>query len=96
MYICFAAPSRYNLWGNTGLRQRNTVIDSGEISFACRGSRKRVKPRRIVPLPPLCGRETKALPMNDLDLNDVRTFVAIAQAGTLTAAAKEMLFPPPP
>ena len=27
--------------------------------------------------------------MNDLDLNDVRTFVAVAQAGTLTAAAKE-------
>jgi DNA-binding transcriptional LysR family regulator len=31
--------------------------------------------------------------MNDLDLNDVRTFVAIAQAGTLTAAAKEMHLP---
>jgi LysR family transcriptional regulator, transcriptional activator for dmlA len=31
--------------------------------------------------------------MNDLDLNDVRTFVAIAQAGTLTAAAKEMRLP---
>ncbi len=31
--------------------------------------------------------------MNDLDLNDVRTFVAIAQAGTLTAAAKEMQLP---
>jgi DNA-binding transcriptional LysR family regulator len=28
--------------------------------------------------------------MNDLDLNDVRTFVSVAQAGTLTAAAKEM------
>ena len=27
--------------------------------------------------------------MNDLDLNDVRIFVAVAQAGTLTAAAKE-------
>jgi LysR family transcriptional regulator, transcriptional activator for dmlA len=44
-------------------------------------------------LPPLCGREKKALPMNDLDLNDVRTFVAVAQAGTLTAAAKEMHLP---
>ena len=32
--------------------------------------------------------------MNDLDLNDVRTFVAVAQAGTLTAAAKEMQLPP--
>jgi DNA-binding transcriptional LysR family regulator len=31
--------------------------------------------------------------MNDLDLNDVRTFVAIAQAGTLTAAAKGMQVP---
>ena len=31
--------------------------------------------------------------MNDLDLNDVRTFVAIAQAGTLTSAAKEMQLP---
>ena len=31
--------------------------------------------------------------MNDLDLNDVRTFVSIAQAGTLTAAAKEMACP---
>jgi DNA-binding transcriptional LysR family regulator len=28
--------------------------------------------------------------MNDLDLNDVRTFVSVAQAGTLTAAATEM------
>src|SRR6266851_2230503 len=31
--------------------------------------------------------------MNDLDLNDVRTFVAVAQAGTLTAAATEMHCP---
>jgi LysR family transcriptional regulator, transcriptional activator for dmlA len=31
--------------------------------------------------------------MTDLDLNDVRTFVAVAQAGTLTAAAKEMHLP---
>jgi LysR family transcriptional activator of dmlA len=31
--------------------------------------------------------------MNDLDLNDVRTFVAVAQAGTLTAAAKELHCP---
>jgi len=31
--------------------------------------------------------------MNDADLNDVRTFVAVAQAGTLTAAAKEMHLP---
>jgi LysR family transcriptional activator of dmlA len=31
--------------------------------------------------------------MNDLDLNDVRTFVAITQAGTLTAAAKELQVP---
>src|SRR5476649_2050250 len=31
--------------------------------------------------------------MTDLDLNDVRTFVAIAQAGTLTAAAKELKLP---
>ena len=31
--------------------------------------------------------------MNDLDLNDVRTFVLVAQAGTLTAAAKEMVCP---
>jgi LysR family transcriptional activator of dmlA len=44
-------------------------------------------------LPPLFGREKKALPMNDLDLNDVRTFTAVAQAGTLTAAAKEMKIP---
>ncbi len=31
--------------------------------------------------------------MNDLDLNDVRAFVAVAQAGTLTAAAKELHWP---
>ena len=31
--------------------------------------------------------------MKDLDLNDVRTFVAVAQAGTLTAAAKELRVP---
>src|ERR1700684_71360 len=31
--------------------------------------------------------------MNDLDLNDVRTFVAVAQAGTLTAAARELGLP---
>jgi LysR family transcriptional activator of dmlA len=31
--------------------------------------------------------------MNDLDLNDVRTFVSVAQAGTLTAAAKELHCP---
>jgi LysR family transcriptional activator of dmlA len=31
--------------------------------------------------------------MNDLDLNDVRAFVVVAQAGTLTAAAKEMQVP---
>src|ERR1700692_4744418 len=31
--------------------------------------------------------------MNDLDLNDVRRFVAVAQAGTLTAAAQEMRCP---
>ena len=31
--------------------------------------------------------------MNDLDLNDVRTFVAVAQAGTLTAAARELHVP---
>jgi LysR family transcriptional regulator, transcriptional activator for dmlA len=30
---------------------------------------------------------------DDLDLNDVRTFVAVAQAGTLTAAAKELQLP---
>ena len=31
--------------------------------------------------------------MKDLDLNDVRTFVAVAQVGTLTAAAKELQLP---
>jgi DNA-binding transcriptional LysR family regulator len=31
--------------------------------------------------------------MNDFDLNDVRRFVAVAQAGTLTAAAKELHCP---
>jgi molybdenum-dependent DNA-binding transcriptional regulator ModE len=31
--------------------------------------------------------------MKDLDLNDVRTFVAVTQAGTLTAAAKELQLP---
>src|SRR5580692_9200084 len=31
--------------------------------------------------------------MKDLDLNDVRTFVTVAQAGTLTAAAKESGIP---
>jgi DNA-binding transcriptional LysR family regulator len=31
--------------------------------------------------------------MNDLDLNDIRTFVAVAQAATLTAAAKELQLP---
>ena len=30
---------------------------------------------------------------NDIDLNDVRMFVAVAQAGTLTAAAKELRVP---
>jgi DNA-binding transcriptional LysR family regulator len=35
----------------------------------------------------------KELGKNGLDLNDVRTFVAIAQAGTLTAAAKELQLP---
>jgi LysR family transcriptional regulator, transcriptional activator for dmlA len=37
--------------------------------------------------------EKEAPRMNDLDLNDVRAFVAIAQAGTLTAAGKEMQLP---
>ena len=31
--------------------------------------------------------------MKNMDLNDVRTFVAVAQAGTLTAAAKELQLP---
>jgi LysR family transcriptional regulator, transcriptional activator for dmlA len=31
--------------------------------------------------------------MKTMDLNDVRTFVAVAQAGTLTAAAKELQLP---
>jgi LysR family transcriptional regulator, transcriptional activator for dmlA len=31
--------------------------------------------------------------MNELDLNDVRTFIALAQAGTLTAAAREIQVP---
>jgi LysR family transcriptional activator of dmlA len=31
--------------------------------------------------------------INNLDLNDIRTFVAVAQAGTLIAAAKEMNLP---
>jgi LysR family transcriptional regulator, transcriptional activator for dmlA len=31
--------------------------------------------------------------MNDLNLNDVRTFVVVSQAGTLTAAAKELRLP---
>ena len=31
--------------------------------------------------------------MNELDLNDVSTFVSVAQAGTLTAAAKELHCP---
>ena len=31
--------------------------------------------------------------MNDLDLNDIRMFVAVSQAGTLTAAAKELHLP---
>jgi LysR family transcriptional activator of dmlA len=31
--------------------------------------------------------------MKELDLNDVRAFVAVAQAGTLTAAAKELQIP---
>src|SRR3984893_8851198 len=32
--------------------------------------------------------------MKNMDLNDVRTFVAVAQAGTLTAAAQELQLPP--
>jgi DNA-binding transcriptional LysR family regulator len=32
-------------------------------------------------------------PMDNLDLNNVRTFVAVAQAGTLTAAARELQLP---
>jgi DNA-binding transcriptional LysR family regulator len=31
--------------------------------------------------------------MHDLDLNDVRTFVAVGQAGTLTAAARQLQLP---
>jgi DNA-binding transcriptional LysR family regulator len=31
--------------------------------------------------------------MNDLDLNDVRMFVAVAQSATLTATAKELRVP---
>ena len=31
--------------------------------------------------------------MKELDLNDVRMFVSVAQAGTLTAAAKELHCP---
>jgi LysR family transcriptional activator of dmlA len=31
--------------------------------------------------------------MKDMDLNDVRTFVAVAQAGTLTAAARDLKLP---
>jgi LysR family transcriptional regulator, transcriptional activator for dmlA len=31
--------------------------------------------------------------MNTLDLNDIRTFVAVAEAGTLTSAAKELRVP---
>src|SRR5471030_1472979 len=31
--------------------------------------------------------------MNDFDLNDIRTFVAISRAGTLTGAAKELRLP---
>src|ERR1700691_521693 len=36
---------------------------------------------------------SRRLCMNELDLNDVRTFVSVAQAGTLTAAAKELHCP---
>lgn len=32
--------------------------------------------------------------MNDIDLNDVRTFVAVGHAGTVTAAAKQLQLPP--
>jgi hypothetical protein len=35
----------------------------------------------------------KAPPMNDLDLNDIRTFVAVAQAGTLTGCGKGVAAP---
>jgi DNA-binding transcriptional LysR family regulator len=35
----------------------------------------------------------KAPQVKDLDLNDIRTFVAVAQAGTLTAAARELQLP---
>jgi DNA-binding transcriptional LysR family regulator len=31
--------------------------------------------------------------MSDLDLNDVRTYVAVAQAGTFTAAARQLQLP---
>src|SRR5207245_1483132 len=31
--------------------------------------------------------------MSTLDLNDIRTFVAVAEAGTLTATAKELRIP---
>jgi hypothetical protein len=36
--------------------------------------------------------ERNELPMNNFDLNDVRTFVAVAQEGTLAAAAKKCIF----
>jgi len=48
---------------------------------------------KFIPLLPLYKWEKKAPRMNELDLNDIRTFVTIAQAGTLTAAAKEMELP---
>jgi len=36
MYIGFAALLLYTFWRNTELHQRNTVIDSGEISCVSR------------------------------------------------------------
>jgi LysR family transcriptional regulator, transcriptional activator for dmlA len=80
------------VWSNIELHQRNTVISSAVISCVAVLESKRSR-RQINFIADPCGQEKKVLPMKDLDLNDVRTFVAVAQAGTLTAAAKELDLP---
>ena len=74
---------------NIALMQYRGRLDSG----ASRCLQANETARRFVHCC-LCAAEKKKAPlMTDLDLNDIRTFVAVAQAGTLTAAAKEMRLP---
>src|ERR1039458_2444554 len=66
-----------------GLRRRNTVVGLKEMNGVAASASERSAAYQI----------KKGLLMKDLDLNDVRTFVAVGEAGTLTAAAKALHLP---